>query len=353
MTKFSVFLLMLLFTAAPLYSGHPESGRLVEIASSEQQWTGVAVSREGRIFVNFPRWSEKIPMSVGEIQKNGSVAPYPDQDVNDWSKRKDARKYFICVQSVYIDRQNYLWVLDAAAPKMGKVIKSGPKLMKINLETDKVLQIYPLSEVTRKKSYLNDVRILSDEKTAFITDSGTGGIIILNLNTGEARRILDDNSSVKSEGREVIIDGKKWRRNGRKPDVHSDGLALSKDETFLYYHSLTATRLYRIPVQLLTNPKVTGEQIVDRIEYVTDTGPADGLLTGAGSSILLTDLENKAVSRVTADKRLETVVQDSVLEWPDSLAEGPDGQIYVTTSRIHEGSKPRGAYQLFAFSIKN
>ena len=31
-----------------------------------------------------------------------------------------------------------------------------------------------------------------------------------------------------------------------------------------------------------------------------------------------------------------TLVQDDRLRWPDTLAEGPDGSIYVTTSRIQE-----------------
>ena len=39
--------------------------RLVQMAESPNQWTGIAVSKAGRVFVNFPRWSPSIPMSVG------------------------------------------------------------------------------------------------------------------------------------------------------------------------------------------------------------------------------------------------------------------------------------------------
>jgi len=34
----------------------PEEVRLVEVATSERRWTGIAVSRQGRLFVNYPLW---------------------------------------------------------------------------------------------------------------------------------------------------------------------------------------------------------------------------------------------------------------------------------------------------------
>jgi hypothetical protein len=37
-------------------------------------------------------------------------------------------------------------------------------------------------------------------------------------------------------------------------------------------------------------------------------------------------------------ERTETVISDPLLSWPDSLAEGPDGSIYVAASRLHEMS---------------
>ena len=33
---------------------------LVEVARSDRQWTGVAVSKDGRIFVNYARWGGMI-----------------------------------------------------------------------------------------------------------------------------------------------------------------------------------------------------------------------------------------------------------------------------------------------------
>ena len=79
-------------------------------------------------------------------------------------------------------------MLDPAAPKMQEIVKGGPKLVKIDLLANQVAQTIPFGEdIARAKSYLNDVRIDTRSETAFITDSGKGAIIVVNLKNGNAR----------------------------------------------------------------------------------------------------------------------------------------------------------------------
>lgn len=56
---------------------------LTKVASFEHQVTGITVARDGRIFVNFPRWSEDAPVSVAEL-KDGKPVPFPDDQWNVW-----------------------------------------------------------------------------------------------------------------------------------------------------------------------------------------------------------------------------------------------------------------------------
>ena len=58
--------------------------RLEEVAKFDHQVTGVTVSEDGRIFVNFPRWSEDVPVPVAEVKQDGSIAPYPNDEWNAW-----------------------------------------------------------------------------------------------------------------------------------------------------------------------------------------------------------------------------------------------------------------------------
>ncbi len=52
--KLSLFFVVI-FNLLIIQAG--STAQLKEIARSDKLWTGVAVSREGRIFVNYPRWS--------------------------------------------------------------------------------------------------------------------------------------------------------------------------------------------------------------------------------------------------------------------------------------------------------
>src|SRR5436305_5783955 len=143
---------------------------LEEVASfPNQQVTGVAVSKSGRIFVNFPDWSDDHTISVAEVI-DGKAKAFPSTDMN---QPGPAGSHFLCVQSVYIDADDNLWILDPAAPKMKEIVPGGPKLIKVDLKTNQVVQTIPFGEdVAPKRSYLNDVRIDTGSGTALITDSG-------------------------------------------------------------------------------------------------------------------------------------------------------------------------------------
>ena len=94
---------------------------LQEVANfPEQQITGVGVStKSGRIFVNFPYWSDDHSVSVAEIVDGRSKA-FPNDE---WNKPGPAGSHFVCVQSVIVDDQDNLWVLDPAAPQMQEIVK--------------------------------------------------------------------------------------------------------------------------------------------------------------------------------------------------------------------------------------
>src|SRR3954470_9418165 len=170
------------------------AAELVEVASFDnQQVTGVGVSKKsGRVFVNFPYWSDDHLLSVAEIV-DGKPKAFPNEE---WNKPGPAGSHFVCVQSVVVDDQDNLWILDPAAPKMKEIVKDGPKLVKVDLKTNQVVQTIPFGEdIAPTKSYLNDVRIDTAANVAFITESGKGAIIVVDLKSGKARRLLDGHKS--------------------------------------------------------------------------------------------------------------------------------------------------------------
>jgi sugar lactone lactonase YvrE len=328
---------------------HPNGATpaLTQIASFEQQLTGVAVTKDGRIFVNFPRWEKDVPISVAEVMGNGSLKPYPDAAWNSWSNLKHHTpqepppgERFVCVQSVTVDPQGALWVLDPAAPGNEFIIPGGPKLVKIDPKTDKVVQVIRFDTAAAPQgSYLNDVRVSPDGRTAYLTDSGQrGALLVIDVASGQARRVLDGDKRTQSEpGVVPHVDGHELRQpDNRIPAFAADGIALDPKGEFLYWQALVGRTLYRVPTAALIDAGLSAEALGGRVETVGTTNVADGLWMDEQGYLFITDPENNAVRMRAPDGTITTIARDKRLRWPDSMAEGADGSIYVTASHIQD-----------------
>src|SRR3954463_14201149 len=105
--------------------------------------------------------------------------------------------------------------VDPAAPATAPVVQGGPKLVRIDLKTNKVTQVIHFDEkVAPQGSYLNDVRFSPDGRHAYLTDAGaTGALVVVDLQSGRARRVLDGHPSTQPEKNVVVkIDGRELRR---------------------------------------------------------------------------------------------------------------------------------------------
>jgi sugar lactone lactonase YvrE len=320
------------------------------VAEFGHQVTGVSVSETGRIFVNFPRWTEDSAVSVAEL-KDGGVKPYPDEEWNAWrNAKKDEitpNDHWVCVQSVVADQRGSLWVLDPAAPAQAHVVSKGPKLVRIDLASDKVAQVIAFDEdAAPQGSYLNDVRFSNDGKYAFITDSGVkGALLVVDIAAGKTARVLDGHPSTQmKKGLNVSADGKVLRRpDGRGVEFSADGIELSTDGAYLYWQAIKGDELYRIPTAALLGAGLQGQDVSGKVEHYGTNGVNDGLLIARGTEdMYLSSVQDNAIKMRRLSEgpqaKIETVVQDERLRWPDTFSQGPDGAIYVTTSHIQDSA---------------
>ena len=300
------------------------------------------MSKTGRIFINFPRWSDHYLNAVVEIEKDGTTKPFPDEYWNRWDmKTETAGKQFVCVQSVVVDSNDHLWVVDAAGPLLGPVVAGGPKLVEIDLQSNQVVRIIPFSpDVAKPGSYMNDIRIDNQKQTAYLTDSGEGGLVIVNLNSGKAHRFLDGEASVLPEqGVRIQVNGKEILENGKPPQFKADSIALSPDGSYLYYKAITANTLFRVKTEILRDPHQESAKVASQVEKAGTIFPTDGFWMDAKGNLYLSDLTHNAVVRRSPDGSLKTVARDPRLQWPDTFSEGPDGAIYITASHINDSPR--------------
>jgi sugar lactone lactonase YvrE len=340
MTRVRTAVLMAVVAALAVASRAADH-RLVEFAESDRQWTGVAVSSAGRVFVSYPRWSPFVTASVEELFEDGRVGPFPNEEWNAWAPDAEAAGVFVCVQSVHVDAADRLWILDAGSPFLQGVVPGGAKLVQVDLERDEIARTYAFDEETAPEaSYLNDVRVDTATGTAFITDSGLGAIVVLDLESGATRRVLEDHASTKAESTSVQIG------EAVVPFVvHADGIALDAEGGWLYYQALTGRTLYRVPTRALLDDALSDAELAESVEEYARSGVSDGLLFGPGG-VYLSALEDGAIRRVAPDRTVETLAVDDRIVWPDSFALGPDGAVWFTTSQIHLGAAPPTPYRV-------
>ena len=354
-------LLLPLLAATILAGGAAPAPTLTQVATFPHEVTGVAVAPDGRIFVNFPRWTDDAPVSVALVGPGGKLTPYPDAEWNAWRNARMATMgvgdHFVCVQSVVQDGHGGLWVLDAAAPGNEKILPGGPKLVKVDLATNKVAKVIAMPpDVALEGTYLNDIRFSPDGKTGYITDSGTkGAIIVVDLDAGTAFRALDGAASTQMDkGVTVTVDGQPLRRpDGRQPAFAADGIAISKDGQTLYWQALTGKTLYSIPTAKLTR----GTSAADQEAAVKTEGTvevADGYWISKAGAFYMTSPGDNSVKQWSGGA-LHTVLADKRLRWPDTFSEGPDGTIYISASHImdtpwfKDGAKALVPTALFSF----
>jgi sugar lactone lactonase YvrE len=316
--------------------------------------TGVTVSQQGRIFINFPRWGDEVPFTVSEIHDGEAVA-YPNEAINQ-SDAVDQASALVSIQSVVVDPADRLWILDTGSPMFKPTQYGGPKLVCVDLTTDKVVKKILLpQDVALPTTYLNDVRFdlqRGSEGMAFITDSaqkGPNGIIVVDVASGESWRRLHDHPSTKAEELKTflpIVEGRPFLEH--QPDgsvkqgasMGSDGIAINSDGTRLYYCPLGSRKLYSVDVDALTNRSLEDRDVAATVTDEGDRGGAsDGLESDAAGNIYSTNYEHNAILCRRPDGEWETVTHDPRLLWPDTLSLAADGYLYVTANQLHRQAR--------------
>ncbi len=369
---------------------------------------GVTVSHTNRIFVNFARWGDDIPFTVGEVV-NGKAVPYPNAEINNWPGRalpnpnafghtsdQEAadQAHFVSVQSVVVDPAERLWVLDTGAPLLMNTVPGGPKLVAIDLATNKVVKTILLPPATcGTNCYLNDVRFdlrvgdsgpqdpmtavgskpapdpntpAKDPKqpdaarsagtpdpagntihgTAYITDSSSGGpnaIIVVDLATGRSMRRLNQHSSTLSEGGFLMFSqGQPVYQTlpGYPPqpvNFAADGIAISNDGKTLYYCPINSTKLYAVSTEALRDKSMSDAQVGSTVRVATGKMPSDGLESDAEGRVYMTDPVTDSIHRWDPKTGLtETLAHDPRLLWPDTMSLSDDGYLYVTANQLNQ-----------------
>ncbi|MET8324283.1 L-dopachrome tautomerase-related protein [Micromonospora sp. NPDC005189] len=305
-----------------------EDPRLIPVLSEDRVCTGVTFLR-GRVFLSYPS-ADRPGVQVVEALPDGGRKPYPDAAWNEADQSPDGA--FVHVNGLRAGPDGRLWIIDSGAPQIGgQQVPGGARLIVVHPDGDRVDRVYHLDEAVHPTSYVDDVRF--NGAIAYLTDAGAPGLIVLELESGRSRRVLDGHPS--TVGGPLVADGRALRDpGGAEVHMHADQLEVSPDGRWLYYQPASGG-MSRIATRWLDDPSVSTDEMARRVERWCDTPSTGGTAIDATGTIYLSDVERRRVLALAPDRSVRTLVADPRLAWVDAMWLDADAQLWMPAAQLH------------------
>jgi sugar lactone lactonase YvrE len=318
--------------SAPVVLPTQQDPRLVAAYQADRVWNGVTTTRDGRVFVGFPQ-ADRPGVRVAEIMRDGSFRAYPNAVWNGGVQNGDVGDAFVLINSLRIGPEGDLWLVDAGAPGIGKpALKGGARLFRINVGANEMTRIYDLSSVAGPRSFVDDVRF--NGRMAYLTDAGMPGLIVLDLQTGAARRVLENDRST-TDQRAMYADGRMLvDPEGHEVRVHADQLEVSPDGATLYYQPASGP-MWRVPTSALDDVTMEPAAVARRVQPFADTPTTGGTAIDAQGNIYVADENNRRILRYAPDGSASTLVADPRLVWVDAMWIDHNGDLWMPAAQLN------------------
>lgn len=306
---------------------------------------GVQVDAQGNLYVSTARWGgAEVPATVSRLvrQPDGSykLQPYPSRAMNDVNNPLGLK----AVLGLAIDRNNILWMLDQGHVSGVATTPHDEKLIgwDITNNVEKYRVEFPDTLYDKKCSFLNDVVVDNDNGFVYITDSGIncdplkGALMVYDMKSNQVRRVLDGSPLTQDEpGFSFKIHGRSVLKNSPMR-TGADGIALSGDKQTLYWTNLTGNNLYSVPTALLRDFATPEDTIKAAVKAESIPSNTDGMTADRDGNVYLTALTaNGVLKRDVATGTVTPLFTSDDISWPDTLAWGPDGSMYVVSNHLH------------------
>ena len=288
----------------------------------------VASSPDGRIFYTYHMLHKPERFSKATIFEwvNGKGVPFPNQEM---------QSKFHGAMGVNVDRQGRIWVI-----KPGALEGRPTRLMAIDISSGELVLDHTFGE--DEAGFAQDMRISPDGKTVFLADTGLfnfteANLIVFDVATKTTRTVLKGHPAVSPQDwlmRKTNGDPYRLAFGLLSFVVGIDGLALTKDGTWLYFAAMSHESVYRVPTAALLDASLTNDELGKQIEFVGNKPLSDGIELLADNTVILTDVENGGLVALSPNGTLSTLTNDPAVDWADSVTVAPDGAIWFTDSRL-------------------
>ncbi|MCK8784611.1 SMP-30/gluconolactonase/LRE family protein [Roseomonas sp. NAR14] len=310
-------------------------GPLEEMAHSDNiLWNGVTLTPQGRIFVALPNWIGPAA-GAGEVGRDGALRPFPGNGWNRWAPGGDPAKALVSVNAVRVNPAgDELWVVDSGAPLGGQRLPGGSKLVVFDIASGEAKAVHSLDQVLDDpRAAPNDIRFHGGH--AYVSESGVGSIVMLDLASGRLRRLLVRHPLlVMDPQRTVQIDGRVVRTASGAPfGTNANQLEVSPDGRWFYIQPLNGG-MARIETRYLTDPAVEPGQLAEQLRPWVDTPALSGSAIDADGNLYLNAVNDRSIRRVSPEGRMETIFVDPRLRWADAPWLTLDGWLWLPIAQL-------------------
>jgi len=240
-----------------------------------------------------------------------------------------------------IDSRGWMWILDVGRLNIlanaSLIVNGPPKLIIWDLNANCPVRefVFPDDVLPYNNSWANDIVVDQANGFAYITDTKpTGGIVIYNFNTNQARR-FDDVSMHGTQGNNITINGTTFV----VAPMGTDGIALSHDLETLYYCDLSNENVFSVPTFYLRNFALTSPEIATHLTNVGVKGYSDGMTFTNQNQLVFANQAQSALyvwDVTTPLEEAQFVVGDNdTMEWIDTFGfNSEEGTLLFTSNKL-------------------
>ena len=291
----------------------------------------IAVTPEGRLIMSQHQFYGA-PLRVVEVLDDGSVTAFPNEA---WSSEPNSQGIGLnTVLGLRSDENGIVWMLDRSdgEGQPGKIVGW-------NSENDELYQIIYLPQpIIADSPFLNDLAVDLDHNAIYITDTASGddsALIVVDLNTGFSRRVLEGDVSTRPEDIPIIIDERIINLGGEPARIGVNPITVDPNNEWVYYAPMSGTSLYRIATDDLLDSSLAAEELSSRVERYGDKPICDGITVDGSGNVYITAITDNAIGVTNATGKYQTLYQDNeLLSWTDGMAFSNDDYVYVTVSQL-------------------
>ncbi|MEO1027262.1 MAG: L-dopachrome tautomerase-related protein, partial [Pseudomonadota bacterium] len=161
-------------------------------------------------------------------------------------------------------------------------------------------------------------------------------IIVIDMETGRARRVLEGSAFTVPEDTPMIIDGREVKLGGNPAKIGINPITIDPTNTWVYFAPMTASAMYRVRTTDLLDESLDDAALAAKVERYGDKVISDGSTVDAEGNVYITAMTDNAIGVTKPDGTYEVLFQsDDDLPWPDGFSMGVDGYVYATTNELH------------------